>query len=130
LLAQPFAREGVQPALTMLALLLTGLVFASLGVITGIWAETFDQHAFVANIVITPLALLGGVFYSARTLNEPWSTLTRIDPLYYLVDATRKGLTGFNETRVWVAVLVAAAVAAGAFLLATTVIARGWRVKP
>ena len=114
----------------MLALLLTGLVFASLGVITGIWAETFDQHAFIANIVIAPLALLGGVFYSARTLDEPWSTLTRIDPLYYLVDATRKGLTDFNETTVWVAVLVAAAVAAGAFLLATTVIARGWRLKP
>jgi hypothetical protein len=24
-----------------------------------------------------PLALLGGVFYAARTLDEPWSTLTR-----------------------------------------------------
>jgi ABC-2 type transport system permease protein len=130
LLALPFAHEGAQPALAALALLLTGLVFSSLGVVTGIWAETFDQHAFVANIVITPLALLGGVFYSARTLSEPWSTLTRIDPLYYLVDATRKGLTGFNDTTVWVAIVVAAAVAAGAFLVATTVIARGWRLKP
>jgi ABC-type polysaccharide/polyol phosphate export permease len=33
----------------------------------------------------------GGVFYSARTLDEPWSTLTRLDPIYYLVDATRHG---------------------------------------
>jgi ABC-2 type transport system permease protein len=130
LLALPFAHEGAQPALAALALLLTALVFSSLGVVTGIWAETFDQHAFVANIVITPLALLGGVFYSARTLSEPWSTLTRIDPLYYLVDATRKGLTGFNETTVSIAVIVAAATAAAAFLVATTVIARGWRLKP
>ena len=130
LLALPFAHESTHPALAALALLLTGLVFSSLGVITGIWAETFDQHAFVANIVIAPLALVGGVFYSARTLDQPWATLTRIDPLYYLVDATRAGLTGFNETTVWVSIVVTAAVAAGAFLVATTVVARGWRLKP
>lgn len=130
LLALPFARESAHPALAALALLLTSLVFSALGVITGIWAETFDQHAFIANIVITPLALVGGVFYSARTLNEPWATLTRIDPLYYLVDATRAGLTGFNETTVWVSVTVTTAVAAGALLVATAVIASGWRLKP
>lgn len=38
---------------------------------------------------IERLALLGGVFYPAASLDEPWSTLTRLDPLYYLVDATR-----------------------------------------
>lgn len=130
LLALPFAHESSHPALAALALLLTGLVFSSLGVITGIWADTFDQHAFVANIVIAPLALVGGVFYSPRTLDQPWATLTRIDPLYYLVDATRAGLTGFNETTIWVSIVVTAAVAAGAFLTATTVIARGWRLKP
>ena len=73
LISLPFAHEGAQPATAAVALLLTGLVFSSLGVITGVWADTFDQHAFIANIVITPLALVGGVFYSARTLHEPWS---------------------------------------------------------
>lgn len=130
LLALPFAQESGDAAFTALALLLTGLVFSSLGVITGIWADTFDQHAFVANIVITPLALLGGVFYSARALHEPWATLTRIDPLYYLVDATRAGLTGFHETTIWLSLLVTAAVAAGIFLAAAAVIRSGWRLKP
>lgn len=45
-------------------------------------------------IVVTPLALLGGVSYAARTLDEPWSTLTRLDPIYYLVDITRSVITG------------------------------------
>lgn len=57
LLALPFADEGAEPTLAAIALLLTGLAFSALGVITGIWADTFDQHAFVANIVITPLTL-------------------------------------------------------------------------
>jgi ABC-2 type transport system permease protein len=130
LVALPFAHEGAQPTTAAVALILTGLVFSSLGVITGIWADTFDQHAFIANIVITPLALVGGVFYSARTLDEPWSTLTRIDPLYYLVDAARAGLTGFHESSIWLSLLVAAVVAAAAFAIAVTLVARGWRLKP
>jgi ABC-2 type transport system permease protein len=130
LLSLPFAHEGAQPATAAAALLLTGLVFSSLGVITGVWADTFDQHAFIANIVITPLALVAGVFYSARTLGEPWSTLTRIDPLYYLVDATRFGLTGFHEASTAIALSVAGAVAIAAFAAAVALLARGWRLKP
>lgn len=129
-IALPFAHEGAQPALAALALLLTALVFSSLGVITGAWAETFDQHAFIANLVITPLALLGGVFYSAHTLGEPWSTLTRLDPLYYLADATRAGLTGVHEATVSIALGLAAAAAVVAFSLTSQLIARGWRLKP
>ena len=130
LLALPFAHEGAHPATTAAAILLTGLVFASLGVIAGIWADTFDQHAFVANIVITPLALIGGVFYSARGLHEPWATLTRVDPLYYLVDATRAGLTGFHESSVAVSLAVATLCAAATFAGAVILVARGWRLKP
>ena len=42
------------------------MLFSSLGVIVGIYAETFDHHTFVNNIIILPLAFLGGVFYSVR----------------------------------------------------------------
>ena len=128
--ALPFAHEAADPALAALALLLTGVLFSTLGVITGIWAETFDQHAFIANIVITPLALVGGVFYAARTLGQPWATLTRIDPIYYLVDATRAGLTGVHESPPWLSLAVAAVVATAALAVAATLVARGWRLKP
>lgn len=130
LVALPFAREGAAPATAAAALVLTGLVFASLGVITGVWADTFDQHAFVSNIVIAPLALVGGVFTSAASLPEPWATLTRADPIYYLVDATRAGLAGVHESSVPGSLAVAAAVAAGVFAAAAALVARGWRLKP
>jgi len=128
--AVPVVGDVADPALALVALFLTGLVFASLGVITGIWSDTFDQHSFVANMVVTPLALLGGVFYSARTLGEPWETLTRFDPIFYLVDVTRAGFTGFHEAPVSLSLLVTTAAAAGAFGVAVTLLARGWRVKP
>ncbi len=124
LVAAPFAGRPEDIVTLTLSLLLTALIFGALGVVTGVWAETFDQHAFVANIVVTPLALLAGVFYSARSLEEPWRTLTKIDPLYYLVDAARSGSVGFHEASVNASLGFAALAAAGAF--AGAVVAVSW----
>jgi ABC-2 type transport system permease protein len=99
-------------------------------VITGIWADTFDQHAFVANLLITPLALLGGVLYAARRLDEPWQTLTHLDPLFYLVDATREGYAAVHETVVAVSLAVALATTAGTVAAAIALMTRGYRLKP
>ena len=128
--AAPFAGGAERPLIAAASLGLTALVFSALGTIVGVWADTFDQHSFVTAIVVTPLALLGGVFYSARTLDEPWSTLTQLDPIYYLVDSTRFGFTGFSESPVGASLTVAALVAIGAFTAAAAVVARGWRLKP
>jgi ABC-2 type transport system permease protein len=130
LIASPFAGTPNQPIVLVSALALTGLVFAALGVITGVWADTFDQHAFIANVVVSPLALLGGVFYAADRLEQPWRTLTHADPLYYLVDATRQGWAGVHEASVAAALLIALAVAAAVFSLAVALVDRGWRLKP
>ncbi len=114
LAGSPFAGAPSNPLILIAALALTGLVFAALGVITGVWAETFDQHAFIANLIITPLALLGGVFYAAHRLHQPWHTLTQIDPLYYLTDATRYGYAAVHEASLPAALLVALAVSGAA----------------
>lgn len=130
LVAWPFAGGVEHPPLTIAALALTGLSFAALGVITGMWADTFDQHAFVANVLITPLALVAGVFYAAARLEQPWHTQTKLDPIYYRVDATRHGYTGVHEASTWAILAIAAAVAAVVFGLAVALLDRGWRLKP
>jgi hypothetical protein len=45
-----------RPLVAAASLVLTALVFAALGVIVGVWADTFDQHSFVTAVVVTPLA--------------------------------------------------------------------------
>lgn len=130
LIASPFAGAPHDPLLLVAALILCGLVSAALGVITGIWADTFDQHAFIANLLISPLALLGGVFYAAERLHQPWRSITRIDPLYYLVDATRQGWAGIDETSPTAALLVALVIAGALYAIAVALIQRGWRLKP
>ena len=128
--ALPFTGGLHDGVLAIVPLVLTGVIFSALGVISGVWAETFDQQALVANLIIAPLALIGGVFYSAARLGAPWSTLTRLDPIYYLVDATRAGFTGVHEASLVASLLVAAAVAAGATAAAVVLLGRGWRLKP
>lgn len=109
--------------MTAVALAVAGLVFAPLGVITGVWAESFDQHAFVANLVVTPLALAAGVFYSPSRLDEPWSTLTVADPLFYLVDAARLGYTGVHEAPAGLSLVLTTVFAGAAALVAVALVA-------
>ena len=87
-------------------------------------------RAFIAALIITPLALLGGVFYSVETLSEPWRTLTLLDPIYYLVDAERAGVTGLSESSVWVSVAIAAGVAVVVTLWAIRMFRTGRRLRP
>jgi ABC-2 type transport system permease protein len=128
--AMPFTGFVEHPLPALLALLLTGVLFSALGVVTGVWADTFDQHSFIANIVIVPLALVGGVFYATSALPQPWATLTRLDPIFYLVDATRYGFTGFSEANVVGSLVITALVAAASCIVASAIIASGWRLKP
>jgi hypothetical protein len=53
--------------------------------------------------------------------DEPWSTLTRLDPIYYLVDVTRSVITGFSESAVGASLAVAALAA-----VATSRCVAGW----
>ena len=126
----PFVPGVENWLLAIVVLVLTGVIFSALGVMTGIWADSFDQQAFIAALVISPLALLGGVFYSVDMLSEPWRTLTLLDPIYYLVDAERGGVTGMHESAVWLSVVVAAVVAGVLTLLAIRMFHRGTRLRP
>src|SRR4051812_8005964 len=75
LLALALPTTGVpirEPLVLLVAVVLALTLFASLGVVVGIYAETWDHTGFVNNLVILPLTFLGGVFYSVDTLPSPW----------------------------------------------------------
>src|SRR2546423_3856930 len=71
-----------QPLVLVLAITLALVLFSSLGVVVGIYAETFDHHTFVNNILILPLTFLGGVFYSIDRLPEPWRGFSHAHPRF------------------------------------------------
>jgi ABC-2 type transport system permease protein len=107
-----------------------GLVlFASLGLVVGIYAETWDHTSFIQNIVILPLTFVGGVFYSVGVLPSPWEELSHFNPVFYLVNAVRFGFLGESDVSVWLSLGVTAALAVPAYLWAQHLFTTGRRLK-
>ena len=70
-------------------LVLTAVSFSLMGFIIGIWASNFEQLQLIPLLVITPLVFLGGSFYSISMLPDFWQTVTRFNPVLYLVSGFR-----------------------------------------
>ena len=66
----------------------------------GVRAEQFDDVAFAQTFVLQPLIFLGGVFYSAALLPQPFETLTHFNPIYYMISLVRYGFVGYTEVSI------------------------------
>ncbi|HYF26664.1 MAG TPA: ABC transporter permease, partial [Baekduia sp.] len=86
-----------EPLVLIAALVLALTLFASFGVIVGVYAQSWDHTAFIQNIVILPLSFLGGVFYSVDLLPSPWEEISHVNPIFYLVSAVRHGFLGASD---------------------------------
>lgn len=83
--------------LALLYLLLASSMMALLGILTGIWSQSFDQLAAITNYVVTPLSFLSGTFYSISALPEFWMHVSAFNPFYYMIDGFRYAITGFCD---------------------------------
>lgn len=81
--------------------LLTSFVFSLAGMINGIFAKKFDDISIIPTFVITPLTYLGGVFYSISLLPEFWQTVSRANPIIYMIGGFRYGFLGIADINVW-----------------------------
>jgi ABC-2 type transport system permease protein len=130
LVAIPITDVPVREPLVLIPATLFGLLlFGALGTIVGIFAETFDHHTFVNNIVILPLAFLGGTFYSVDSLGQPWHELSHFNPVFYLVNAVRYGFLGQADANVWVCLGVTAALAVPMYLWSQWLFTSGRKLK-
>jgi ABC-2 type transport system permease protein len=117
------------PLVALALLVLAAILFSALGLLTAIWATSFEQVNFIPTFFITPLTFLGGVFYSVEMLPPAFRQVTLANPIFYMVDGVRFGMLGISETPPWaggtlLAVLAALAVGAGWALLRS-----GWRLR-
>ncbi len=119
-----------EPLVLVVAVALALLLFSSLGVIVGIYAEAWDHTAFVNNLAILPLTFLGGVFYSVDVLPSPWEELSHVNPIFFLVQAVRYGFLGTSDVSVVFALLVTGGLAAVCVAWSTWLFATGRKIKP
>jgi ABC-2 type transport system permease protein len=117
------------PLVLLPALFLVGFFFAQLGVLIGVRAEQFDDVSFAQTFVLQPLIFLGGVFYSASLLPEPFQTLTHFNPIYYMINLVRYGFLGYTEANVALSLGLLTVVVAALFTLNYRLFLRGYKLR-
>jgi ABC-2 type transport system permease protein len=115
--------EIKHPLLMILFLVLTSVTFSLFGFIIGIWADGFEKLQIIPMLIITPLAFLGGSFYSIKMLPPFWQTVSMLNPVVYLISGFRWSF--FESSDVSLALSLTMI---GVFLLACVAIV-GWIFK-
>jgi ABC-2 type transport system permease protein len=130
LVAGVFEGFGLAHPLFALALvLLAAILFAALGLVTAIWASSFEQVNFIPTFFITPLTFLGGVFYSVEMLPPALRRLTLANPIFYMVDGVRFGMLGISDASPWAGATLLAVLAGAAVAGAYALLRSGYRLR-
>jgi ABC-2 type transport system permease protein len=88
------------PIWMLLFLVLTSITFSLFGFIIGIWADGFEKLQLIPLLIVTPLAFLGGTFYSIDMLPPFWQTVSLFNPVVYLVSGFRWSFYGVADVSV------------------------------
>jgi ABC-2 type transport system permease protein len=121
--------EIAHPGVALFLLLLVSIAFAALGLVTAVWAATFEQVNFFPTFLITPLTFLGGVFYSVEMLPPGLRAFTLANPVFYLVDGVRFGILGISDASPLAGTALVALLAVGSVAAAWAVLRSGWRLR-
>jgi ABC-2 type transport system permease protein len=117
------------PAVMVLFLVLTSVTFSLFGFILGVWADGFEQLQIVPLLVVTPLAFLGGSFYSIHMLPEPWRTMTLFNPVVYLISGFRWSFYGVSDVSVTTSLLMTLAFLVACGIVVGWIFRTGYRLK-
>jgi ABC-2 type transport system permease protein len=125
-----FVPMRIEHPLWMLGfLVLTAVTFSLFGFIIGLWADGFEQLQFVPLLIITPLAFLGGTFYSISVLPPAWQTVTLFNPIVYLVSGFRWSFYEIADVRVGVSLAMTGVFLAACLAAVWWIFRTGYRLK-
>ncbi len=128
--ARLFVDYGIAHPLWMLAfLVLTSVTFSLFGFIIGIWADGFEKLQIVPAMIVTPLAFLGGSFYSVNMLPAPWHQVSLANPVVYLVSGFRWAFYGISDVSVGVSLLMTTVFLAACLAVIGMIFKTGYRLK-
>jgi ABC-2 type transport system permease protein len=117
------------PGVAVFYIFSSSLLLALLGLMTGIWSQSFDQLSAITNYIITPLSFLSGTFYSIHQLPAFWQGVCHFNPFFYMIDGFRYALTDYSDGSITTGMIVMIASNAVLWTVAQGLITRGYRLK-
>ena len=126
----PFAKLGVANLFLIVWFgLIASLLMGMLGVLAGLWSEKFDHLSAVQNFVVMPMTFLSGTFYLIDSLPEPFASISRFNPFFYLIDGFRAGFIGHAEGNLMIGVVMSAVLTVLMSAACWLLFRSGWRLK-
>lgn len=119
----------LHPVWMLLFLVLTAVTFSLFGFIIGIWADGFEKLQIVPMLIVTPLAFLGGSFYSISMLPPLWQTITLANPVVYLISGFRWSFYGVADVDIKVSLTMTLVFMLSCLLLIRWIFKTGYRLK-
>jgi ABC-2 type transport system permease protein len=119
----------VSPAVFLFYIVSISIIFSLLGIIVGLWAESFEQLTVLNTFVITPLTYLGGIFYSITFLPPNIAMITKFNPFFYFADGVRSGMIGYSEANSIIGSILVLFLVIVLFSLVVYLFHRGWRIR-
>ncbi len=108
---------------------LVSLVFSSIGLMMGLWADTFNHLETFSSFVLIPLTFLGGVFYSINMLPDPLKTLSIFNPLLFMINGMRYGVLGISDVNIVFSMVLVLILGAFLFGVNVSLFKRGYKIK-
>ncbi len=105
------------------------VMLALLGIITGIWSQSFDQLSAITNYIITPLSFLSGTFYSIKQLPEFWYYVCHFNPFFYMIDGFRYATVGYTDGTIEIGMVVMTITNIVLWVITSILFSRGYRLK-
>lgn len=118
------AIDGWPAVWVPLAVILSGLCFASLAMVVTALARSYDFFLFYTTLCITPMFLLSGVFFPLQQMPPPMQAIAQALPLTHAVALVRPLATGLVLEQAWVHVAVLVAFTTGAASLSVHLVRR------
>ncbi len=115
--------------LFLIYIIAVAVVFALLGIITGLAAKSFEQLNILSTFIILPFSFLGGMFYTLDMLPAAAQKVAVLNPFFYFVDGIRYAMVGIHDSNLLVGAGLMLALILSLGAIVWWIFYTGWRIR-
>ncbi len=119
----------MHPFIGLFFVVSASIMLALLGILTGIWSQSFDQLSAITNYIITPLSFLSGTFYSIKQLPHFWYIVCHFNPFFYMIDGFRYATVGYTDGTIELGMVVLTITNILLWTITSILFSKGYRIK-